>query len=124
MKMIKWLLGATLLGVFAACSPDPVHVPGNWKAVAFFEDRQRVQIPLDSVALLLTPEGVYEYRSIGYYRESGPYRLAGAYLYLTDTTDTPNRERTVKILHVSPDTLKLLMRSGEKRQVVFFSREK
>jgi hypothetical protein len=124
MKLMNWLLGTVWLGVFAACSPDPVHVPGNWKAVAFFEDRQRVQMPLDSVALLLTPEGSYVFRSIGYYRESGPYRLAGAYLYLTDTTDTPQREHTVKILDVSPDTLKLLMQSGDKRQVLFFSREK
>jgi len=124
MKSKKWLFGIPLLGGFLACSPDPAYLPGKWKAAAFFENRRRVEMPLDSVALTLTPDGGYEFRSIGYYRESGPYRLAGAYLYLTDTTDTPQREHTVKILHVSPDTLKLLMQSGDKRQVLFFSKEK
>jgi len=124
MKILKGLLVAAILGSFAACLPDPLHVPGKWQATAFYEDRQRKETPLDSVTLTLNQDGGYEFRSIGYYRESGPYSISGAYLHLTDTTDTPPREYTVKILHVSPDTLKLLMQSGQKRQVLFFSKEK
>jgi len=124
MKSVFWIFSVIVLACLLGCSPDPSLVPGTWKAVAFFEDRLRVDTPLDSVSLALSPKGGYQFRSIGYYLESGPYRLSGTYLYLTDTTDTPHREHTVKILHVSPDTLKVLMRSGEKRQVLFFAKEK
>jgi len=122
--MRRTVFSVLVLACLWGCSPDPALVPGTWKAAAFFEDHKRVKTPLDSVALVLSPEGGYSFSSIGYYRESGPYRLSGTYLHLTDTTDNPHREHTVKILHVSSDTLKLLMRSGEKRQVLFLAKEK
>ncbi|MBK9338492.1 MAG: hypothetical protein IPM98_18940 [Lewinellaceae bacterium] len=81
-----------------------------------------MQTPLDSVSLRLTAEGGYEFRSLGYYREAGSYRVSGSHLFLTDTTRQPNKEHTVKVLHLSADSLKVLMADGKKRQVLFLAK--
>ena len=105
--------------LFPACSLDYRDVAGDWKAVAFYENGQTVQTPLDSVGLLLTPGGRYRFQSIGYYREAGRYRCSLRYLFLEDTTTSPTQERMVQVLHVSSDTLKLKMGQAGKEQGLF-----
>lgn len=109
----------SLLAFFPSCTLDYGDVAGNWKAVAFFENGQSVQTPLDSVGLLLTPDGRYRFQSIGYYREAGRYRCSLRYLFLEDTTISPSQERMVQVLHVSSDTLKLKMGQAGKEQGLF-----
>jgi hypothetical protein len=110
------LLGLALL---SACSLNYRDVAGDWKAVAFYENGQTVQTPLDSVGLLLTPDGRYRFQSIGYYREAGRYRCSLHYLFLEDTTATTAQERMVQVVYVSPDTLKLKMGQADKEQGLF-----
>lgn len=114
--ILSLLLG---LAFFPSCTLDYGDVAGNWKAVAFFENGQSVQTPLDSVGLLLTPDGRYRFQSIGYYREAGRYRCSLRYLFLEDTTISPSQERMVQVLHVSSDTLKLKMGQAGKEQGLF-----
>jgi hypothetical protein len=112
----------SLFGLYA-CSVQEKDLTGSWQAAAFFENGQSVASNLDSVSLQITPEGGYEFRSQGFYREAGAYRLSAKYLFLTDTTQIPAKEHIVKILYISADTLKIRMSAGGKEQVLFFARE-
>lgn len=111
-----------LLLLIQACSLDQSDLSGHWKAVAFYENGAAVPVPLDSVALALTPDGHYSFTSTGFYREEGQYRCSMRYLFLNDTTVRPARERMVQVLYVSPDTLKIKMGKDGKEQVLFLTK--
>jgi hypothetical protein len=106
----------------ASCFLHESKLAGNWRAAAFYEQGQTVQVPLDSIRLVFGPDHRYHFRSIGQYSEAGPYRLAWRYLTLCDTTATPPQERVVELLFASADTLKIRMRHAEKEQVLFLFR--
>jgi hypothetical protein len=110
------------LVLFTACSLDVKQLIGHWQAVAFFENGQSLAAPLDSVALTFAENGYYEFRSIGFYREAGPFRLDGKLLFLNDTTQKPAKERTLKVLFLSADTLKIQMQKAGQEQVLFFKK--
>ncbi|MEZ4942572.1 MAG: hypothetical protein R3D58_16980 [Saprospiraceae bacterium] len=107
----------------SGCSVDPHKLPGNWQAVAFFENGKTVAVPLDSVRLQLTENAGYVFKSQGFYQEAGSYRVAASYLFLEDTTVVPNKERTVKVLFLSSDTLKIEMKLSGNKQVLFLKRQ-
>lgn len=119
--MQKLLILITLIGI-SACSLDEKDVAGNWQAVSFFENEKSVATNLDSVSLQLSPDGGYAFRSQGFYRESGHYRVSARYLFLTDTTKKPEKEHVVKVIHISQDTLKIRMSNDNKEQVLFLAR--
>lgn len=106
----------------SGCAVDPNKLTGSWQAVAFFENGKTVSAPLDSVRLHLTENAGYEFKSQGFYQEAGSYRVAASYLFLEDTTVVPKKERTVKVLFLSSDTLKIEMKLSGNRQVLFFKR--
>lgn len=106
-----------------ACTLSEKDLVGAWQAVSFYENGQSVVTNLDSVSLHLAPQGGYEFRSQGFYREAGTYRISAKYLFLTDTTQTPAKEHIVKVLNISADTLKICMSLGGKEQVLFFARK-
>lgn len=106
-----------------SCTLDTRLLTGSWRAVGFYEKGQSLATPLDSVALSFNGENQYEFRSIGYYCERGPFRVAGAHLYLTDTTVQPSKEHVLKVLFLSADTLKIEMRKGENAQVLFLKKQ-
>lgn len=108
--------------ILTACSLDVNLLTGTWKAVALYEDGQLLSAPLDSVALVFSGNGQYEFRSVGFYREAGPFRAAGKHLFLTDTTENPPNEHALKVLFASSDTLKLEMRKNGKEQVLFLAK--
>lgn len=99
------------------------HLPGRWRAVAFYEKGQALTTPLDSVRLVFSPDGQYEFRSVGFYREQGPFRLSGSHLFLTDTTEKPAKEHVLRVLFLSADTLKILMKKGDAEQVLFLKKQ-
>lgn len=80
-------------------------------------------MPLDSVRLVFSPDGQYEFRSVGFYREQGPFRLSGSHLFLTDTTEKPAKEHVLRVLFLSSDTLKILMKKGDAEQVLFLKKQ-
>lgn len=107
----------------AGCTLNVKQLEGQWQAVAFYEEGQSSSAVLDSVALVLEPaKQRYEFRSMGRYQESGPLRVEGKHLFLTDTTVQPERGRVVRVLFLSDDTLKLLMAAGGKEQVLFLKK--
>ncbi len=106
-----------------ACALKEEDIAGQWHASAFYENGQTLAVPLDSVKLLLKPDGGYEFRSLGFYRESGQYRVSIRYLFLTDTTEQPEVEHVLKVLYVSEDSLKIRMNQNGKEQVLFFAKQ-
>lgn len=119
-KLIAAFFAATTL---VCCTVDKAKLSGRWQATAFYENGQSLNVPLDSVRLELTQENRYDFQSLGFYRESGPYSISERYLFLTDTTADPIGDHTLKILYLSDDSLKVRMRStGGNEQVLFFVR--
>ena len=102
-----------------SCTLNPQELHGTWQAVAFYEAGQSVHTPLDSVALEIRPDGQYMFRAQGFYREKGTYRISGRYLFLTDTSATPDIEHAVKVVHLASDSLKIAMEHAGKEQVLF-----
>ena len=107
-----------------ACELDTNLLNGKWKAVAFYESGQSLAAPLDSVALVFSQAGQYEFRSVGFYRETGPFRVSGTHLFLTDTTEDPAKEHVLKVLFLSADTLKIQMKKGGEEQILFFEKQR
>ena len=107
----------------ASCTLNVKQLEGRWRAVAFYEEGQSLPAALDSVALVLEPSAHrYTFRSMGYYRESGPLRVEDKHLFLTDSTVQPAQGRTLRVLFLSDDTLKLLMSADGKEQVLFLKK--
>lgn len=114
-----------VLCIGLGCGTDAALLVGEWQAAAFFEEGQSVPAPLDSTQLVFYPNGTYQYRTLGQYREAGRYTTDLKYLFLRDTNqaETPKTERTLRVLFVSKDSLKLLMSAAGKDQVVFWKRK-
>jgi len=108
---------------FTNCTLNVNQLSGKWQAVGFYEGGQSLTVPLDSVSLSLEPSaGRYRFRSMGHYDESGPLRVEGKLLFLTDTTALPAQQHTLRVLFLSDDTLKLLMAAEGKEQVLFLKK--
>lgn len=119
---MKWIFLLTCLTGICSCSPDARLLEGTWRLSGYYQDGQAIAIPLDSVGLVLHPNQIYEFRSIGYYREKGAFRTSSSYLFLRDSTRTDAQERALKILLLTADSLKIKMQQAEKEQVLFFSK--
>lgn len=111
-----------LLFCCAACSLDERGLHGRWQAAAFYQNGQSVNAPLDSVSLDFLPGGVYAFHSAARYGEAGRYRVSARFLYLTDTTALLPKERIIKVLYLSADSLKIKMEKAGQEQVLFLCR--
>lgn len=121
---MRWILALGPLFFWAACSPDPQLLEGQWQAVGLYEAGQSLPVPLDSVRLQLAGGQAYSFRALGHYHEEGRYRCAGDYLFLTDSTARTPRERALRILLLSEDTLKLRMQVEGREQVLFLAKKR
>ena len=119
---MKWIFLLGSLTFISACAPDTRLLEGAWRLTGYYQDGQAIQVPLDSVGLVLHPNRIYEFRSIGLYREKGAFRTSASYLFLRDSTRRDAEERALKILLLTEDSLKLKMQRAEKEQVLFFSK--
>ncbi|MBK8196121.1 MAG: hypothetical protein IPK76_24080 [Lewinellaceae bacterium] len=115
-------IAPVLLLLCTSCNVDTQLLSGTWKAVSFYQNGKTVQVPLDSVELSFAENGQYSFRSVGFYKEEGPYRASGKYLFLTDMTAKPPREHTLSVLFLSNDSLKIGMKKDTSEQVLFFQR--
>jgi hypothetical protein len=121
-SFMKAILFLSSLCFLCACRLDERTLQGDWQAVAFFENGQRREIDLSPVRLSLSSGRHYVYESIGLYREEGSYRSSMHYLFLTDTSRTPPVEHIVKVLYLSPDSLKIRMQQDSSEQVLWLAR--
>lgn len=122
--MNRLLVFAFLTLTIAACAPDEKELCGNWQAVAFYENGRSTLVSLDSVRLSLTPDHRYQFKTMGFYSESGSWKVSSSYLILKDTTIEPNNERMMKVLFQSADSLKIRMDKNGAEQALFFGKTK
>ena len=116
------LMAAAGLFAWGACSLDAEALTGHWQAVAYYENGQTKAAPLDSIRLRFLPGSGYEFTSQGLYHESGTFRVSVKYLFFTDSTQYPAKSHVVKVLYLSPDSLKIQMAQENVEQVLFFVR--
>lgn len=119
---MKWIFLPALLMCVTSCTIDPQLLAGAWRVSGYYQNGQSVAATLDSVRLEFQPDHTYAFNSVGYYRESGTYRSSGNYLFLTDTTAGEPKERALKILYLTKDTLKIAMQRDSLEQVLFFTK--
>ena len=120
MKKIFFCIGIIVLN---ACGFDRSELIGEWRAGALYENGRLTAAPLDSFLLRFDASGAYRFRTVGHYLESGHYSNVMQYLFLTDTTKTPQREHALKVLFLSKDILKIQMERNGKEQVLFLTRK-
>lgn len=108
---------------FSACNYEAAALQGVWQADAFYQNDQLQAVVLDSIRLQCSENGLYEFHSTGFYHEKGRYRVAGKYLFVTDSTAATPSERAIKILSLAGDSLKLEMRDqNAQKQVLVFKK--
>ncbi len=120
------LLYLFVLSCFLSCAVDESLLIGRWRATGYFENGQSIPVPLDSVLLEFTNENRYQFQTIGQYHEAGTYRTDLKYLFLKDSTKEGNassKERLLRILYLSQDSLKLLMGADGKDLVLLLGRQ-
>ena len=120
---MKRIFVPALLLCLYACTPDPKLLEGPWHVTGYYQDGQNVAAPLDSVRLVFHANKTYEFHSIGFYHESGTYRTSGSYLFLMDSTAKEPKERALKILFLSNDSLKIAMQRDSVEQVLFLAKK-
>ncbi len=121
-NMIRIFVPALLICLYS-CTPDPQLLKGDWHIAGYYQDGQSVAAKLDSVRLEFHPDQTYEFHSVGFYHETGAYRTSGRYLFLMDSTAKEPKERALKILFLSNDSLKIEMRRDSVEQVLFFAKK-
>jgi len=122
-QSMKYVILCSLL-IFSSCALDVKQLHGYWQATAFFEEGQRLESALvDQVSIEFVPSGRYMFRSSARYTEAGLFRESGQHLFLTDTTQTPNKVRKIKVLYLSADSLKIKMGKNGKDRVLFLARK-
>lgn len=107
-----------------ACTLDETRLYGHWQAAAFYQNGQTLDADLSAVSLDFLPSGRYSFQSSARYSEAGLFRNSGHYLFLTDTTASPNKEHTIKVLFLSEDSLKIKMEKAGQAQFLFLYRHK
>lgn len=106
------------------CALDESSLAGDWRATAFYENGQTVNTKIDSVRLSIYPDHHYQFYSQGFYQEAGTWKSSINYLFFNDTTANPPKERMLKVLFQSADSIKLKMESNGAEQVLFLGRIK
>lgn len=120
-RFLWYVLFSGLL--LSACNYEADALQGQWRASAFYQNDQLQTVALDSIRLQCSENGRYEFHSNGFYHEKGKYRVAGQYLFVTDSTAATPSERAIKILTVAGDSLKLEMRDqNAQKQILVFKK--
>jgi len=109
--MVLLLLGCTE-GI------DQNMLVGKWKAALLMDRTEKSGIDLSAVQFEFKANNTYSYQSNLKYKEAGRYSTMGKTLYSTDTTVVDQREKAVKIVRLSADSLFLEMNNSGTPQLL------
>lgn len=116
----RYLVLPLLCCLFSACESHKAEdqIAGTWVATQILEDGTAMPIDPKEVQFQFSSTGKYTFRSTLNYQESGTYYIEGNILYAMDTTHAASFERTVKLEHLSTDSLVVEMQeSGKTRKM-------
>ncbi len=93
---------------------------GKWQAVALIENDKKQVIDLSEVGLEFNKDGGYKYFGTLNYSESGYFDTNKDLLFTIDTMNNGSSEKTVQILQLSSDSLKIKMQEANTIRVVHY----
>jgi hypothetical protein len=121
--MYKRTIFFALLFLFG-CNLDEKELIGHWQASHFYESGQSVSVSLNDVYLDILENNRYFFKGAYQYTEAGHFSSSMHFLFLNDTTAKEPKEKILKVLYLSSDSLKIRMENAGKEQVLFFAKEK
>ncbi|PHI19111.1 hypothetical protein CEQ90_14455 [Lewinellaceae bacterium SD302] len=107
----------------AACTEEPDHLIGNWRAVDISEQGDSMRLVPAEVTFNFLDNSRYRYTSTLRYEEAGTYRLQDNYLVARDTTRPGSTDRIVEVELLNADSLRLKMREADKERRLLFLKE-
>ena len=113
---IMLLLALLVLGCSAGI--DQEMLLGKWKAALLMDRTEKSGIDLSAVQFEFKANKTYSYQSNLKYKEAGRYSTLGKTLYSTDTTVVDQKEKAVKIIRLSADSLFLEMNNNGTPQLL------
>ena len=108
----------------AGCSGiSKSNLIGKWQAVTLIENDKKAVIDLSDVGLQFNKDGGYQYTGTLNYSESGYFDMKNDLLFTIDTLNNGSSEKTVQILQLSSDTLKIKMQEANVVRILHYFRK-
>ena len=115
---LRLLIIAGTLFVSACGEDNEKLLYGQWNASQITEEGQTLNVDLSEIQFNFRPDGSYEFQSTLNYREAGSFNLDNNVLYTLDTVNLESVEKTVQLVYLSEDTLRLIMNSSGKTRML------
>ena len=120
MKLYYCLLLVVLFTLFSCSQVDNNLLIGKWKVNTVEGVSAKDMENMRDIKFEFSPNGRYTFQSTLNIKEAGRYSVSGDLLYTTDTILTTSKEKSVKIIKLTADSLYFLMNnSGQKQQLKF-----
>lgn len=126
MKIIKSVLLLSLFFFITNCG-DPIpeeSIYGEWQADLLIEKGKNENRTLKNVKFEFLPEGSYALINNNSTSEAGNYYITNDLLYTIDTLNAQRIKKSVKITHISSDSLFFDMNKAGVKQIMKLSRPK
>lgn len=105
----------------AGCSGfSKSNLIGKWQAVTLIENDKQQVIDLSNVGLEFNKDGGYQYNGTLNYSESGYFDMNKDLLFTIDTMNNGSSEKTVQVLQLSSDSLKIKMQEASTIRIVHY----
>lgn len=111
-----------LLFLFGSCTNHKQHLIGSWQAKALLEENDTLEVDLPKIHFQFLSNDRYSFSSLLNYHEAGLFHLEGMYLHTLDTTRKQAEEKTVKLLHLSTDSMVMKMQHDGKQRILLLTR--
>ncbi|MEM1323137.1 MAG: hypothetical protein AAGG75_22925 [Bacteroidota bacterium] len=95
---------------------------GQWKGVELLENTEVADLDVSGVRFEFKKDGTYSYTGTLNHREAGRYYILGKVLYSTDTTMTAPKEKAVRIIRFTADSLFFEMNAAGTPQLLKLAR--
>jgi hypothetical protein len=118
MHNITKLLTLGFLAVSACSNPAEKALAGKWQGYELLEEGEALPLDPSEISFEFGADRTYAFSGTLNYREAGLFRIQGEYLFTRDTMSEGSVEKAVLLSDMSPDTLILKMREGEKDRVL------
>ena len=119
MHLFRWITVLLVLLILGCTEGiDQELLAGKWKAALLLDRAEESGIDLSAVEFEFNRNETYSYQSNLKYKEAGRYSTMGKTLYTTDTTVVDQREKAVKIVRLSTDSLFLEMNNNGTPQLL------
>lgn len=118
MHNITKLLALGFLALGSCSDPAEKALTGTWQGYELLQDGQALPLDPSEISFEFGADRTYAFSGTLNYREAGSFRIQGEYLFTRDTMNEGSVEKAVLLSEMSPDTLILKMREGEKDRIL------